>query len=44
LKATGKRYVVRDKVEFGVQLYKIKTEKIQGVNIETGDEIVDGSL
>ena len=38
LKADHKKYVVRDKVDLGVQLYKIKTENISGVRIETVEE------
>lgn len=36
LRAVHKKYYVRDKVDLGVQLYKIKTEEIGGVVIETG--------
>lgn len=39
LMAEYKQTCVKDKVDLGVQLYKIRKEKINGVVIETGEEL-----
>ena len=43
LKAVFKRTSVRDKREYGIQLYKMKYEEIAGVVISTGEVIKKGS-
>ncbi len=39
LQAVEKTYYKRDKVDLGVQLYKLVHEKINGVRIEDGTEL-----
>lgn len=41
LKADYKQTAVRDKVQYGVQLYKIKKEKISGVVLDTGEVLYE---
>lgn len=43
LKATVKQTTVRDKVDLGVQLYKLKKEKIAGVDLSTGTVITEAA-